>query len=290
MTHTHGQWYIRKNGDISGPFNGSVIVNHLIIGRLDMDDEVSADKQQWLPLRNQPSLHPDISDEDKARRYLDERTGLDRREQQQTPPPEANQRRGERRAPEMDIEQARRALRQHLLIRYRQRRELMFWPLLITIAVLLFVAVLAVLYPTKIPIPLPNCSAPAEAGVNWSNCLKSQAELANIDMSGAKLRNSQLTAANMMNTKLADADIAYANLRHANLSYSDLSGASLFGANLGEADLSNADLTAADLAYADLSNARIGGAELSEARLDHAIWIDGRVCAIGSTGSCLSSE
>lgn len=289
MTYKHGQWYIRKDGQISGPFNGSVIINHLIIGRLNMDDEVSADKQHWLALKNQPSLHPDINDEDKARRYLDERTGLDRRTQQQTTPA-ASQRRGERRAPETEIEQARRALRQHLLLKYRQHRELMFWPLLITVAVLLLITALAVMFPTKIPMPLPNCSAPAAAGVNWNNCLKSQAELANLDLDGAKLRNSQLSGANLMNTTLVDADIAYANLRHANLSYSELRGASLFGANLSEADLSNADLSGADLAYADLSDAKLGGAELNQVRLDHAIWIDGRVCATGSIGECLDSE
>ena len=289
MTYKHGQWYIRRQGVITGPFNGSVIINHLIVGRLSMQDEVSADKQHWLPLAKQTALHPGTDDDDKARRYLDERTGLDRRQQQQTPPPEAKQRRGERRADEPEIEQERRDLRRLLMQKYRQRHQKMFWPLLATFGLLLGLTLLAVLFPTTIPMPLPNCTAPAAPGVNWNNCLKSQAELANSDLTDAKLRNSLLSNANLMNSQLNNADFAYASLRHANLSYSNLRGAILFGSNLGEADLSNADLTGADLAYADLSNARLGGTELSGARLDNAIWIDGRVCGPGSTGECLDS-
>lgn len=290
MTNKHGQWYIRKQGEIIGPFNGSVIINHLIIGRLDMQDEVSADKQHWLPLAKQPALHPETSEDDKAKRYLDERTGLDRRKQQKSVSPEAKKRRKERRATEPEIEQERRALRRHLMQKYRQRREHMFWPLLATFAMLLGLTILAVLFPTTIPMPLPNCGAPAAPGVNWNNCLKSQADLSNLDMTAAEMRNSQLGSAKMMNTVLADADIAYANLRHANLSYSNLRGASLFGSNLSEADLSYADLTGADLAYADLSNAKLGDSKLSGVRLDHAIWVDGRLCAQGSVGECLLSK
>lgn len=290
MTNMHRQWYIRSQEEISGPFNGSVITNHLIIGRLSLDDEVSVDKQNWLPLAQQTALHPDTNDTDKAKRFLDERTGLDRRKMQKTVPPEAKKRRSERRAGEPEAEQERRALRRQLMQKYRQRRERMFWPLLATAVFLLVLTVMAVLYPTTIPTPLPNCGAPAAPGVNWNNCLKSQVNLSHIDMTGAEIRNSQLESAQMMNMLLIDTDIAYANLRHANLSYSNLRGASLFGSNLSEADLSYTDLTDADLAYADLSNAKMGGSELSGARLDHAIWIDGRLCAQGSTGECLFSK
>lgn len=290
MTYKHGQWYIRKEGEVSGPFNGSVIINHLIVGRLSMADEVSADKQHWLPLEKQTALHPDSSHDDKIKRYLDERTGLERRQLQQAPPEDARQRRGDRRAVEPDIEQERRDLRRRLMAQYRQRRERMFWPLLITFSFLLVLTMLAVLFPTKIPIPLPNCSAPAGPAVNWNNCLKTEAQLNNLDMSNAKLRNSHLGNANMMNSQLQEADIAYANLRLANLSYSDLRGASLFGSNLSKADLSNANLNGADLAYADLSDAQLGGADLTGARLDNAIWLDGRICAEGSSGECLFSE
>lgn len=286
MTNTHGQWYIRRQGEISGPFNGSVIINHLIVGRLSMQDEVSPDSKRWSPLLQQPNLHPENYDEEKARRLLDERTGLDRR-QQQTPRPEhLKQRRGERRSLEPQSEQERRDFRRQLMRQYHERSERMFWPLLITFSFLIAITLMAVLFPTTIPMPLPNCSSPAAPEVNWNNCLKSQADLSNLDMHAAHLRNSHLSDARLMNTILADADIAYANLRHADLSYSDLRGAILFGTNLTEADLSNADLSHADLAYADLTNAKLGGTQFDGARLDNAIWIDGQICAVNSVGDC----
>lgn len=289
MNNTHGQWYIRKQGEISGPFSALVISKHLQIGRLSMDDEVSADSEHWLPLAKQPALHPAREDEDKVRRYLDERTGLDRRHQQKSPPREARKRRADRRSPEPEDTMSRRALRRYLMQQFRHRREKMFWPLLTTFVLLLALIILATLFPTTIPVPLPNCSAPPAPGVNWNNCLKPDLSLTGADLNGASLRNSQLANANLMNALLTNTDMAYANLHHANLSYSNLSDASLFGSNLTEADLSYADLRNADLAYADLSNAKLGGAELDGVRLDKAIWIDGSECAEGSVGQCLPS-
>lgn len=287
MKAKHGQWYIRKDGEITGPFNGSVITNHLIVGRLSMRDEVSADKQHWLPLKQQARLHPDLPDADKAKRHLDERTGLDRRQLQITPPPEAKQRRGERRADEPDIELERRELRRTLMQKYRQRHERMFWPLLLTFSALLGLTLLAVFYPTTIPVPLPNCSAPPGPEVNWNNCLKSDSQLIGVDLTSAKLRNSELTGANLMNATLSGADIAYSNLRFANLSYSKLDNVILLGANLSQTDFANANLSQSDLSYADLTGANLANAKLDGVRFDHAIWINGQICAPDSIGTCL---
>lgn len=287
MKPKHGQWYIRKDGEISGPFNGSIITNHIIVGRLSMRDEVSADKRHWLPLQQQTPLHPDPPDTDKAKRHLDERTGLDRREQQLTPPPEAKQRQGERRADEPDIELERRELRRTLMHKYRNRHERMLWPLLITCSALVAITLLAVFYPTTIPVPLPNCAAPPSPEVNWNNCLKSDSQLGGEDLTAAKLRNTDLTGANMMNAALASADIAYSDLRYANLSYSNLENSILLGTNLTQADLSNANLTQADLSYADLTNANLANANIEGVRFDHAIWLNGQICAPGSIGQCL---
>ncbi|MED5509817.1 MAG: pentapeptide repeat-containing protein [Pseudomonadota bacterium] len=289
MNDLHGQWYIRRQGEISGPFNASVISKHLQIGRLSMEDEVSADSEHWLPLAKQPLFHADSDKADRARRYLDERTGLDRRHKQKKPPREARKRRGDRRSPEPEETVSHRALRRYLMQQFRQRREKMFWPLLTTFALLLAIVMLATFYPSTIPVPMPNCTSPAAPGVNWDNCLKPELSLKGTDLSGASLRNSQMPQADLMNALLADVDLAYAKLTQANLSYSNLNNASLFGSDLTEADLSYANLSGADLAYADLSNARLGGAELKGARLDRAIWIDGRECAEGSTGECLLS-
>ncbi|WP_438969976.1 pentapeptide repeat-containing protein [Methylophaga sp.] len=286
MKPKHGQWYIREDGDVSGPFNGSVITNHLIVGRLSMQDEVSADKQHWVPLEEQTELHPFLSDEEKAKRHMDERTGLDRRQQQTKPPPEAKQRRGERREDEPDIELERRELRRTLMQKYSERHEHMFWPLLLTFSILMGMTLLAVFYPTAIPVPLPNCAAPAAPEVNWNNCLKPNSQLNGVDLTSAQLRNSDLTGVQLMNATLTGADIAYTDLRFANLSYSDLQKAILLGANLTQTDFSNADLSQADLSYADLSNANLANAKLEGVRFDHAIWINGQICAPDSIGEC----
>jgi hypothetical protein len=286
MSYKHGQWYIRKDGEITGPFNGSVIMNHLIVGRLKMQDEVSADKQHWLPLSQQTALHPDSKIDDKNRRRLDERSGLDRRREKSAVVDAGIERGPDRRSLEPELSQRRRLLHRQLMQQYRQRRERLFWPLMATFSLLIALTLLATFFPTTLPLPLPNCNAAASPGVNWNNCLKSRVDLANQDLSAAKMRNSQLDNANLMNTLLDKADIAYANLRFANLSYSRLQNASLFGSNLSQADLSNADLRGADLAYADLRHAKLGGADLTGARLAHTIWIDGRTCADNAVGQC----
>lgn len=289
MNNRHELWYVRKQGEISGPFSGSVITNHLIIGRLSLNDEISADKQHWLPVQHQTDLHPQLKqdDPDRAKRYMDERTGLDRRQAQQETPAEAKLRSGERRADEPEFETQRRELRRMLMHKYRARKEHMFWPMLATFLMLLALTMLAILYPTSLPVSLPNCSAPAAPEVNWNNCLKPELDLANIDMSRAKMRNSQLVGSNLMNATLQQADIAYADLRFANLSYSDMQNVILLGANLTQADLSYADLSNADLSYADLSNAKLGGSKLDNTRFDHAIWMNGQLCAPGSVGVCV---
>jgi len=45
-------------------------------------------------------------------------------------------------------------------------------------------------------------------------------------------------------------------------------------------------LRESNLSNADLTGAKLKTAKLEGARLDHTIWLDGRVCAIGSVGKC----
>lgn len=66
----------------------------------------------------------------------------------------------------------------------------------------------------------------------------------------------------------------------------DKSGYLLAGADLREANLSGADFSGANLSYADLGGARLDGARLQGAILTGTTWIDGRVCAADSIGSC----
>jgi hypothetical protein len=289
MAETATQWYLRKGGVVSGPFNRSVIQKHLIVGRLALDDEASPDASQWKAISEHPELHAS-SDNEHARRHLDERTGLDRRKEQGNEiPPEGIIRRGERRNDEPDDEQSRRDFRRFVMRRYLTRSEDKWRPftlLVIVFSVLLFIAFV---FPTKIPMSTADCQSAPVPGVDWTNCLMSRVRLDQADLAEAKLRNVQMSDSSLINVNLTGADLAFSNLRHSKFSYSRFIGANLKGANLSESDLSHADLTDADLSYADLSNTLLHTANLSGSKLDRAIWINGEICAVGSVGQCLIS-
>lgn len=288
MKHTNGQWYIRKQGRIAGPFTASVISNHLKVGRLTLDDEVSKDRRHWHTFAESDDFNIAQQKNSVINGYLDERTGVDRRD---TPNSELDesilqQRKGERREEEPETAVKRRHLRQLLMHRHRNRSQKILLPSLAIMIVLMTVIGLAFLYPTKLPIPQSDCQSPAAPNVNWNNCQLSGQRLTNADLSTAQMRGAILTDSNMMNSQLTEADLAYSDLRQANLSYSQLNNANLTGANLRDADLAEVNLSNANLSYADLTGANISGATLSTAKLDNAIWIDGTICSKNSTGVC----
>lgn len=43
------QWYSRREGVIRGPFSAEQITRYLLLGRIRLDDELSADKSAWSP-------------------------------------------------------------------------------------------------------------------------------------------------------------------------------------------------------------------------------------------------
>lgn len=66
----------------------------------------------------------------------------------------------------------------------------------------------------------------------------------------------------------------------------DKSGYVLAGADLRGADLNGTRFAGANLSYANLKGARLDGAVFDGAKLSGATWMDGRVCAADSVGSC----
>ena len=289
MKHHSHTWYTRQGEQISGPFSTAVVRNKLLQGRLTVDDEVSEDQHTWHLITLFPELLPEPAHIEAQRTKFsqDERGGFDRRQTGEDESDSPQRRRADRRAQESDAVIKQRQLRTLLMQRYRHRREKMFWPLLITFLLLFCMALLAIVHPTLLPNPKPNCAAPAGPNVNWDNCLKSEIDLHGQDLNRVQMRNSQFSGANLSNASLVDADMAYANLSFADLSYSNLQHAILMGANLKQADLSNTNLSGANLSYADLTSAKLQGADLSGAKLDRAIWVNGLICAPGSVGKCL---
>lgn len=278
-------WYTRKNGaDVKGPFTVSIINKQLSIGRLDSNDEVSKDQINWLPVSKLIEFWADRSEN--TVKQLDERDGFDRREPQLSENSPTKRNNNDRRAIENSDDIRRRQLRTNIMQKFRQRKQPLFWPFFAIVSLVFLVLWLGIFHAESLPEPQSSCSDPASANVNWENCLKPKVNLENSDLSNAQLRNSQLSESNLMNAKLSGADLAYADLHSSNLSYSQMQNTKLKGANLKNADLSYADLSNSDLSYADLSQANLGGSKLDNARFDHAIWINGQICAAGSIGQC----
>jgi hypothetical protein len=99
--------------------------------------------------------------------------------------------------------------------------------------------------------------------------------LADITLSGMKLRRADLGGANLVRANLTDADLVDADLSNADLGFSDLTGANLnwvnlSGAHLREVSLRNARLTFTNLEGAGLARCDLRGANLRNARMDAA--------------------
>jgi hypothetical protein len=307
-------WYVRRDGRLLGPHPRRVVIDSLLLGRFAWDDPASHDGGAWQPLKMYPEIlsalepvrggaSPDPGEPmplswhheriAAARRWADERTGIERRGSEEALPDGALVVDGERRTPVERRQQREllqvviwRRLRRELADAYERTGATGWWwmPLLVVIGLALAIALwqrdpgtLTVSLATR----AADCNAAPAPGVNWAGCDRAGDRLAGFDLRGARLSGA----------RLGDSDLQRAQLNYADLSGSSLVGArldqaALFGANLSGADLRGASFDGADLSFADLRNARMAGAVLARARLANAIWIDGRRCAPGSLGAC----
>jgi hypothetical protein len=303
-------WYVRREGKLLGPHPRQVVVDGLLLGRLAWDDPASTDGRLWQPLKSYPEIIAALEgparqiDADPgepsstgwqnerlaaARRWADERSGLDRRTGKETGTETApERRRTDERRQQRELLQVVlwRRLRRELDIAFDRAATPRFWWIPVAAVVC---AGIAVAWwqrePGNISISLAtrvvDCAAPAGPGVNWAGCDRPGAALA-----GANLSNARLAGVKLEASDLRRADLTYANLSGARLTGAQLTGARLFGADLTGADLVSAVLDGADLSFADLRNARLDSVRLGEARLGNALWTDGRRCAAASVGRC----
>lgn len=281
-------WYIRRQsqGEIKGPFPGGQISQEILLGRHNLDDEVSHDKEEWFVIRKVPELLPEIFTENRdepgfndrlaaARRWADERRGVAKID-------ESSERREKASYESEEIKRL-----HHLATKAKKTANpfVTFIQLSIVFLILVTVVVLAFQYSPKDK-SVVDCSAPAEQGVNWSGCNLSGAQLLKAKLIAANLMNVNLQTANLYSADLSHANLKYAQLHLTNLQYVDFTKANLTGASLMGADLSGASFSQANLSYSDFRDANIGTTDFSNARLDNAIWIDGRTCSVNSIGSC----
>lgn len=287
-------WYVRSKDKVIGPFPTGQIQQGLILGRITLEAEFSNDKEEWRSLHDYPQLIPealkgDANDEhsrerlEAARRWADER----RRERRSGDDP-SRQGPG-RRAPEGIATLAYRDHRETRVQNLRPGKERMGLVIL-AVATLLATGIYAGFRWIPQAPAGSQCDAPPAPGINWSQCNKAGSQLSNMDLSGAKLNSVNLTGVIMSGSKLLKADLSYADLRNSHLDGSNLEQAHLKGANLRSADLSHANLTRTDLSYADLQGANLTGANYGNADFSNAIWVDGKMCLVGSIGICRVSK
>lgn len=289
---TQPLWYVRRNGETSGPFPGKQLREMFSLGQLDLGDRVSLDGKSWAKLRETDILDSDHApvrvavETDEAWRQEREKAKL--RWINDSVEVEGAEAGGG------NAEEAITRLRRHEeetrhMLEAQTSRRPTFFAGAAMVLVLILIGLGVWLgqsgEPRIVTAPtiklMPDCNAAPSESVNWSGCRKDDVKL-----SGAKLRNANLSNIHLERADLRGADLSYANLAGADLRGANLSGAQLKGASLGEADLTGADLSGADLSFAVLASAVLSGARLDGALLQQTTWMDGRICAEQSVGTC----
>jgi uncharacterized protein YjbI with pentapeptide repeats len=125
----------------------------------------------------------------------------------------------------------------------------------------------------KVGIPLEGADL---ANANLSFARLVNAELSKAVLNGSDLRHARLINARLVRAKLNGANLNWANLIGAKLDFAELRGAKLFEAllsgttSLYHASLIDADLRGANLCGANLQSANLSGANLQDAILSEA--------------------
>lgn len=289
-------WYIRRNGEVKGPFPSGLVTRHILLGRVREDDEISPDGQTWSRVSEHPELIPAVVKENPgdpaaqdrlitARRWADERNG-ERRGDDAAPGIE-KRRRTDRRTPETPEEMEYRLLRS--VRTHEEQKESHQRAIVLGVVAVLVIGLGAMAYfyePALQDKGGAECARAPAPNIDWSNCSLEGARLTGANLAGAKLYSTKLTGANLRGGRLAGANLSYAFLSLADLDNADLRQADLMGANLRRANLAHARFDGANLSYTDLTGAELAGANLSNAKLGNAIWPDGTICALASLGQC----
>jgi len=291
-----GKWYMDRGGKIEGPFASGLISRHILLGRLQMDDKVSQDKQVWQLVKDVPSLIPDILEADAddpmqqerlmaARRWADERLSRDRRDTDADA--RADERRDARDRRDLELDDV---IEHRSILRGRARNKEatgIFTAELFLAAIVILIAWAGYYaYQNQPEEVVVDCQAVPSFAVNWTNCILLNKNLKSANLESAILLNARLSSANLQAANLKAANMSYIDLSKAILIGADMEGASLKGADLTNADLRGASLVNADLSFANLAGANLRTANLEGVKLSKAIWIDGSTCAAESVGSC----
>ncbi len=292
-------WYVRRDSVVTGPFPEKVIRQHLLLGRLKMEDEVSDDVKRWHRVIDLEGLIPEVMKGDMddpdvrqrfeaERRWADERLAIDRRTAHGlTDHPE---RRGvERRGIEAPESVMARELKTQLIVANRHRKPPYAVALIVALSVLGLLVWWAINTTPTAMVVVVDCQAAPAPQVNWGSCQLKGRQWRGVDIHGAKARNADFSGSILDRANMSGAEMAYANMSLAHIAAADFRQATLVGVDFQLSNLSGSDFSGADLAYANLYRADLRNANLHDARLDRAVWVDGSICAVGSVGRCIPS-
>lgn len=277
---------------MKGPFLQAQITRNILLGRLQLDDELSLDEQQWQQVAMHKELYPDVLQGhpvdskavELARIQVDERVADQRHAKQNM---EQERRRSkERRAVEPDAVLVHRRHRKEIDEACKNSIKRPQMPFLSVLLIVIAIAGLGLMLKPANQGSSADCELPPNAKVNWSNCTFINLNVENQNLELAQFTDAILNESNLLGANFSGADMAYAEITKSDFSYANLENARLIGANLHSSDFRYANLKNADLSFADLRNVLLAGADLTNAKLDNTIWIDGRMCRKGSMGAC----
>jgi len=286
-----GRWYIKQGESVQGPFPNKLIGSYLILGRMTQETLVSQDKNNWAPVKNYPAIVPEVVKESGTpqgdRALMLARIREDERSSQAEAEDQLNASRDDRRDDEEQLMQLHRQIRDDVLKRHnaQPKKQLVYLSLIVLVVFTVVGIYLSSL--SDDDTRLADCNAKALPGINWSGCNKQGELLRSRDLTKVNFRSAKLSSIDLSNSRLVEADLAYANLSQAILVAAQLQKSNMKGTNLRQANLQQANLSGANLSYAELVGAKLQDANLSRAIFDHAIWVNGEQCMVGSVGACL---
>ncbi|MDX2506686.1 MAG: pentapeptide repeat-containing protein [Gammaproteobacteria bacterium] len=269
-------WYIKEKGRIKGPFTAGLISQHILLGRIHPGDLLSQDKEVWRKASSIREVMPDVVKHRNDANYK-ERLKAARRWADE---------RGEIREVGADGE------KKNYLPR-KKVTHLKIKTMGIAGLIVLFVVVSALIYAMFVftpedPLAKVDCSANGQDGSVFDGCHLQRKDFSRLSLKGSSFKNALLQNSQFIQASLQNSQLDYANLSHTDLSSANLTGASLRAADLRGALLSRTLFTRADLSYANLTGAKAAKIKFTGTNLANTIWFDGKVCAKGSIGRCLS--
>ena len=283
-----GRWYVKNGNAIQGPFPNQLITGYLVLGRIELDTEISQDQEHWAPVSNYKALVPEVvlnaHTTEGAKELMLARVREDERSSRAGDFEDTEL---ERRDNEDQVVKLHRQLRDDVLKRYRTKPELNLRNLAIVITIFVVLLLLILVLTPANEESQADCSSAPQQGVNWSHCNKQGQNLSGLDLSASHFENTRFSNADFSRARLDSSNFSYADLSQSLMQQSSMIEVKMVGVILRQANLQGANLSNADLSYAELEGANLDDAVLVGVRLDNAIWITGETCLVGSTGACL---